>query len=412
MAQEKSIVLICVDCLRSDLFFQNKGQTPFIDRITAEETAYRNLHTTANTTTPAVASIMTGLYSERNGILSLREVELKKHTDTIAEMLSRHGYQTYASVTGPLSPDTGLDRGFDTYQYRDESRELHDGVLDEVTDQILSADDPFFAYVHLWELHKPIEVSDEYDDPSYGRCPYERKLSELDRGLERLADRLEDDCVILFTGDHGEAITWRGTATQFVLNRARSLLRFDRGFDTRTMERAANRFLSRFQIDIHDHPIENGHGESAHDFVSGVPLVIVDDDLPGNTFDQQCRQVDIYPTLLSLAADIDTDGIDGEDLSPPTVFDPRPAYIRNCGVPLGGRKNWARAIRANGYKLVRYPERDWDDELYDLTADPTETIPTDDTDIVSRLESMFPTADLEQVRELNNKEQLERLGYL
>jgi len=412
VSENKSIVLVCIDCLRSDLFFQNEARTPFINRIAADETAYRNLHTSANTTTPAVASLLTGLYSEKNGVPSLRESELDEDVDTLAEVLSEQGYDTYAAVTGPLSTDTGLDRGFQNYHYRNESKELHDGVLEEVVDWIESVDDPFFAYIHLWELHSPIEVRKEYDDESYGRCAYERKLSELDHELKRLVDRLDEDCMIAITGDHGEAFTWRGTATQFVLNRARRFLRFNRGIDTRGMERAVNRFLSKIQIDIHDHPIENGHGESVHDFVSEIPLVIIDDDLPGNTFDQQCRHVDIYPTLINLISSIETRNIDGNDLSPPATFDPRPVYIRSCGMTLGGRKNWSKAIRADGYKLIRYPDREWDDELYDLEADPTEMSLENDKAVVQKLESEFPTANLKRVRELDNEGQLKRLGYL
>lgn len=412
MSENKSIVLVCVDCLRSDLFFNNEGETPFIDRITAEETAYRNLHTSANTTTPAVASLMTGLYSEQNGVHSLRESELNEDVDTLAEVLSEQGYDTYAAVTGPLSADTELNRGFDTYHYRNESEELHEGVLKNLVDWTESADDPFFAYIHLWELHSPIDVDCKYDDPAYGRYPYERKLSELDRQLERAYDRLGDECVIAITGDHGEAFTWRGTVTQFVLNRIRSALRFERGVDTRGTERLLNRFLSRFQSEIHDHPIENGHGESVHDFVSGVPLVIINDDLPGHIFREQCRQVDIYPTLLNLVTSPELCRIDGSDLSPPTSFDSRPAYIRSCGVTLGDRENWSKAIRADGYKLIRYPDRDWEDELYDLSADPREMTVKYDETIVQMLEKEFPTTDLRRVRELDNKEQLERLGYL
>lgn len=412
MAANKNIVLICIDCLRSDLFFQNDGRTPFVDRITEEETAYRNLHTSANTTTPAVASLLTGLYSERNGVHSLRESELNEDLDTLAELLSEKGYDTYAAVTGPLSADTGLNRGFETYHYRNESRELQDGVIDEIVDWTESAEDPFFAYVHLWELHSPIEVSDEYDDAPYGRCAYERKLSELDNQLERLVDLLGKDCAIAITGDHGEAFTWRGTATQFVLNRVRRTLRLNRGIDTRSVERGVNRFLLRFQIDIHDHPIENGHGESVHDFVSGIPLVIIDDDLPGNTFDEQCRQVDIYPTLINLVSSTETGDIDGVDLSPPTTFDSRPAYTRSCGVTLGGRENWSKAVRKEGYKLIRYPDREWEDELYNLSANPVETTLEDNEAVVQMLESEFPTTDLERIRELDNEEQLKRLGYL
>jgi arylsulfatase A-like enzyme len=124
--------------------------------------------------------------------------------------------------------------------------------------------------------------------------------------------------------------------------------------------------------------------------------------------------VDIYPTLLNLVCSTKPNDIDGTDLSPPTTFDSRPAYIRSCGTTLGGRKNWSKAVRSDGYKLVRYPDREWEDELYDVTADPTELTPEnkDNERVVWMLESEFPAKNLEQVGELDNKEQLKRLGYL
>jgi arylsulfatase A-like enzyme len=413
--KSKNIVLICIDCLRSDLFFENDGHTPFIDHIIANETTYQNLHTSANTTTPAVASLMTGTYSEKNGVHSLRESKLNKSTDTLAEILSKYGYDTYANVTGPLSANTGLNRGFDSYHHRSESTDIDEDVLDEFADWMKSTEDPFFAYFHLWELHAPVEVSEQYDDPSYGRCAYERKLSELDQKLKRLIEHVKrEDCVILITGDHGEAFSWRGTAIQFTLSRIRGSLRFDNGFDTRNAERAVNRFLSKFSIDIHDHPIENGHGETVGDFVTNVPLAIIDDNLPGNTFDQQCRQIDIHPTLINMVTPFEMEGIHGVDLQPPTDFNSRPAYIRSCGITLGGRENWARAVRAGGYKLIRYPNREWKDELYNLTTDPTETRVENNKKIINKLESYFPASDMEvkERRKLDNEEQLKSLGYM
>ncbi|MFB6185887.1 MAG: alkaline phosphatase family protein, partial [Halobacteriaceae archaeon] len=72
-----NIVFICVDCLREDILRRSRTDTPFIDMLRTNGTYFSNLFATTSTTTPSVASIMTGLYSESNGVVSLQRGELR-----------------------------------------------------------------------------------------------------------------------------------------------------------------------------------------------------------------------------------------------------------------------------------------------------------------------------------------------
>ena len=67
----------------------------------------------ASSTTPCVASLLTGTYSFVHGIRSIFGLKLNPTVPTLVETLRTAGYHTVAEVSGPLFPETGLDRGFD-----------------------------------------------------------------------------------------------------------------------------------------------------------------------------------------------------------------------------------------------------------------------------------------------------------
>lgn len=405
-----NLVVICIDCLRADFVGTDRIETPFLDRLSTNGLFYNTVISTANSTTPSVASLLTGTYSERNGVNSLREVELRSKVQPLAELLTGSGYDTYASVTGPLVTETGLDRGFDSYDHRDKEQELSGDWSQQLRDELDSSSKPFFLYLHLWELHKPITLTSGGE--LSGAAEYGRKLSELDHTLEQFVSALPDDTIIVLTGDHGESITWRGSALQFLMKRLREKLRFGRGWDTRPVEWVSNRLLSRVGPEIRDHFIENGHDQAVSDFVTQVPLVVQHQKLPSETVTAQCRQIDVFPTLLDML-DLSYDGaLDGQSLLPPGDVDDRPAYIRGCGEQLKGKANWMRSIRFDEYKYIQYPNRPWSPELYDLEEDPDELTPITDPETKEELKSLLPSRNLRRSDTLDIEDHLEELGYL
>lgn len=416
----KNVVLVVVDCLRGDFVGTDRADTPFIDRLVRDGIDYSSMFATTSTTTPCVASFLTGRYSERNGVYSLRDADLRDDVPTLPERLSDGDYSAYAMATGPVVEETGLDRGFDRFWYRDRNENLTGGWRDEAHRKVQTLESPFFLYLHLWELHWPIDVPDEFDRREYGQTRYARMLSALDRELESLVEALPEDTVLLLHGDHGESISWHYSRIhghhnqlQKYTKKARDYLRYTRGYDTRRAERAVNRFFRRLgRDDLRDHFVERGHGETTYDFMTHVPLVVAGSDAGPATVDAQCRQVDIYPTVLELAGMEYDGGIDGEPLYPPTTVDDRVAYIRACGSWLRGKENWSRAVRADGMKYVEYPERDWPWELYDLDEDPCELHPIDDADKAEELAREMPRRGHRGGDRLEIDDLLEDLGYL
>src|SRR5690606_33823490 len=114
----------------------------------------------ASSTTPCVASMLTGLYSPRHGVRSIGGHRLAPDVTTLATELARAGYATIAEVTGPLGPESGLDRGFAEYTVRPASVYLSDDwgrdLVARLAPGALRA--PWFLFLHLWELHSPRKV--------------------------------------------------------------------------------------------------------------------------------------------------------------------------------------------------------------------------------------------------------------
>jgi arylsulfatase A-like enzyme len=262
-------------------------------------------------------------------------------------------------------------------------------------------------YLHLWEVHTPVTVPPGFDDRRYGKTPYARSISALDRRLEQFVKEVPENTTLVLHGDHGESISWRENLAQKVYKRLRDKIRYEFGLDTRDIERLANRFFAPISPSYSDHFIESGHGETILDFMTNVPFILSGPDIEPATVSAQCRQVDILPTLLDEFDISLANEIDGESLLPPESVNDRIAYIRACGASLRGEANWQRGVRTPEYKYVEYPNRDWGPELFDLDQDQNEH-----PEKISDLQGQLPTQELLDVESMDIDDHLRDLGYL
>ncbi len=204
----RNIIFILVDCLRADAVSgEDRGTvTPTIDRLMAGGTYFSQAISTAGTTTTCVASLLTGSYPFAHGVRTLSGYKLNNESVTLPQILGEQGYNTYALVTGPLSPLTGLDRGFDEYHYRTENVYLSDQWGEDLKRMFRKKAfrEPWFIFLHLWEVHRPRKVQESFNSRRYGADPYERSVSSLDPELGRLLDVVGEDTVTILHGDHGE----------------------------------------------------------------------------------------------------------------------------------------------------------------------------------------------------------------
>lgn len=113
-----NVFMLVIDSLRADVVWQRRVITTNIDRFATSSAAFHQCIATSTTTTPSFASILTGTYPPKHGVRGLQGYRLSPSVTTIAEAFKSSGYHTYAEVTGPLLPETGVLRGFDHANHR------------------------------------------------------------------------------------------------------------------------------------------------------------------------------------------------------------------------------------------------------------------------------------------------------
>lgn len=282
-ARPRGVLLVSVDSLRADHVgaygYQSATRpgeptTPAVDRLMAREGAlFEHAVSTTSWTLPAHLALLTGLPNEVHGVRDLPD-RLPADRALLQETFQRAGWRTFGIWSGPnLHPWFGFERGFDAYvdcstsavatpdqlfglhspgQWND-VKTVHDGSHLGVTGPaILSAfegfaesleQEPFFAFVHMWDVHYDYNAPPEFDvffpgyqGPIDGQdfktlalggnrlsqedlarllSLYDAEIRYTDHNFERMLgalaakDRLKDTLVV-FTSDHGEEFLEHG----------------------------------------------------------------------------------------------------------------------------------------------------------------------------------------------------------
>lgn len=371
MTDKLNILFLMVDCLRADKVFSKSRQckTPFLDELCRRGTSFTQCISTTTTTTPSTAAILTGQLPAFNGVRSHSGYKLNPETVPLAQHLKQAGYRTIARVTGPLTLEVGLNRGFDDYQWRKRAEYVFGPWGEKLLNDLSSGSltQPWFLFLHLFELHKPRQVSPEFDKDEFGRNYYERSLSSLDPMLKRIVEAAGPNTLIILTGDHGERI--HDTVAQ---ERREELL-----FPIRRPFKKVVKFFFRSNP-ISDAFYETGHGFHVYDELTRVPLVLVGPRFqPGTTVGKLVRHVDITPTILEAVGAVpDNLQVNGKSLFPVIEgkeSEDRSAYCEAVGSVLPNEKSWIVSIRTPKYRYCYRPfAAKPKEELYDLEADPNE----------------------------------------
>lgn len=409
-AARPDVLLVVIDTLRADhlsAYGYGRPTSPRLDALAADALVFTHAQTPRAKTLPAVASLMTGLYPHDHGVRD-NATPLPGRLPVLAQVLAAAGYETSAVVGNFVLQDarSGLARGFarwdDSLPDRDgvppdqvpqrRAASLTDAGLAEL-DRLLAGDAPWFLYLHYMDPHglydppaehrlfeaPPEPLPDEgpphpihrrrlaeFNVPPDCRLPdgrpdvaavrarYDGEIHYADAHLGRVLDALAaagrlDDTLVVVLSDHGEALGG------------------------------------------HDYWFE--HGFYAYEDTCRVPLLVRGPGLRRGTCAADVSLVDLAPTLLELA------GL--PPLRPPPDPTGPPAGVSRAGLlrasgeaplrlpvfcekierpDLSGTAQ-AKAVRLGDWKLIRRWAFDearqpvlLSDELYDLAADPGETV--------------------------------------
>jgi arylsulfatase A-like enzyme len=369
-----NVLLYVADTLRADrlgCYGREADVSPRLDALAAEGIVFTNAVAQSSWTRPATASILTGQYPADHGAVSLRD-RLSLAVETIADLFGHHGYATGGFVTNVnVGEAFGFGRGFGTYRYLPEDPESESvyvpaGELHAEALRWLDArSGPFLLYVHATDPHAPYRPSAEMasrfvpaalrssldgraplhrllrhpeslgaDDVQYLRALYEAEVAQLDAEIGRLLDALRarghgDDTVVVFVADHGEEFREHG------------------GFE---------------------------HGSTLYQEVLHVPLIVR---VPwsadaGRRSDVLARQVDVLPTLLTLAGLPVPRGLAGQPLLDAA------GRLDGAGAPETVAETWfgrsaLAALVVPPWKVILPARGMAAAEVYDLRTDPGET---------------------------------------
>lgn len=117
-----NFLTIVLDCVRGSDFAGGQGGVPlpFSTSLLKESIYFPKAASTAPWTIPSHASLFTGMYPWENGVHMMKELRLDPGVPTVAGMLARAGYSTFAaSANGFICPEIGLVNGFEAATWGD-----------------------------------------------------------------------------------------------------------------------------------------------------------------------------------------------------------------------------------------------------------------------------------------------------
>jgi arylsulfatase A-like enzyme len=381
--------------MRWDALGQNGNPhhpTPRIDALASEGIVFRQAISTSGWTLPSVASMLTGTWPLIHGGLGKTTTlsAIRDEVPTVAELLQAEGFNTIAFTNAAfLSPQLGIDRGFDLFDHRNaynrdirRADETVSGALEQLRRH---RDEPNFMLIHLYDPHLDYDPPAEYASRFTGgrtkpappvKGAICRKMAEegggrpaqavidyiggvylgevafVDSQIGRLIDSLKemglyDRSTLIITADHGEEFWEHG------------------GFE---------------------------HGHTLYDELIHVPLVIKFPEhnrIEAASIDSQVRLLDIMPTVFDLLGLEQPESFAGVSLMPMIRGDERGDRIAYAESTLYGMDKiiW----RTERYKFIYDfdPEAAGKAELYDWVSDPEELHNLIDShpEIVERLEN-------------------------
>ena len=117
-AAQPSVVLVVIDTLRADhlgAYGYDKPTSPHFDALAAESVLFERAISQAAWTKPSIASLLTGLFVHRHGVIRSRDA-LGPDVPTLAAAFRGQGYRTAAFSGNPwITPEFRFDRGFDEF---------------------------------------------------------------------------------------------------------------------------------------------------------------------------------------------------------------------------------------------------------------------------------------------------------
>lgn len=218
-----NVVIFAIDTLRADhvsCLGKQDIATPHMDALAKDGILFSHAHATAPWTLPSFASVITGLIPYRHGALGDKDQRLSEQIETLAVHLAKSGYRTRAWVTIQfLGKAFGMDRGYEQFEHFEHSDKDSAYQANQVTQgaiqwfdsvrkndleprQPVSQKQPFFAFLHYFDVHAPYTPPAPFDRMYYKGDAHAPGLSPLTDLLFSSKNRAEP------VGDNKDMYNW------------------------------------------------------------------------------------------------------------------------------------------------------------------------------------------------------------
>ncbi|HWP67617.1 MAG TPA: sulfatase, partial [Candidatus Limnocylindria bacterium] len=254
----RNVLFVSLDTLRADrlgAYGYPLPLTPVLDALAREGTLFEQVVAQASWTIPSHAGMLTGTYSCVHG-LGINEFDQRSEAELrddpllgrplpigvtpLAEILRDAGYRTGAFTEDAFVDPGSFQRGFDRFS-ADKDVGWAAGVVERTVQASVEwlrahAREPFFLFVHTYQVHGPYTPPPAYDaiatrrdlpvapgglPPAPGAAAdlakYTAEVAYTDAALEPLFAALDelgvaDRTIVVVTSDHGEAFGEQGGA--------------------------------------------------------------------------------------------------------------------------------------------------------------------------------------------------------
>jgi len=342
-----NVCWITLDSVRSDhtaLDGYERDTTPTIARLAEAGAGFRNCFAHSKDTLQSSGAILTG-YPPTGTTVGVDGNRLPDEVTTVAERFRSAGYDTAClSRNSYVSAETGLDRGFDRFQWLasstihqagpvtllkyllnirnhsagfrpDTAKHASPFLMNEVAkgwlDDFEGSEDPFFFYLHYNEPHRPYYPPGMFLDAYADDLPMSgREAAELATDIHyRVDEIIADGChlseeewaALLATYD--AEIAYTDYMVGQLLDHLDSL---DLGDTVVVVTADHGELFGEWGLLSHKYVLD--------DAVTRVPMVVhgLDEDLAAGD-DDLVQHADVMATLLSVAG-ADADDLAGVDL--------------------------------------------------------------------------------------------------
>lgn len=192
-ARKPNVVLISIDNLGADhmgCYGYEQPITPFMDALAAKGTLFENVTAQDTWTLPSHASMLSSRYVGAHGVWMIENRLASLNLPLVQESFQAVGFATAAFTTCQfLSLDYGFTRGFDTFSLNDEPAEK---VTPKVIDHLSGMEEPFFLFLHYYDVHAPFTEKNPYGPDLSAGEPTPEAKAEMKRMRALQGKRLKN----------------------------------------------------------------------------------------------------------------------------------------------------------------------------------------------------------------------------